>query len=136
MPDEDLDIYPEGFGLESVSLKTHQETREEVAAAVEDLAVILEEDTGDNGVVEKSAVEECPETVEDVAVEDEPESMDAKGLREEQVQPLEPERTKDNHGALKTVLIVIGYGRGGGSCAAGFPCGRRGMSGFYGFAPV
>ncbi len=40
--DEDLDIYPAGFGLEPISLKTHQETREEVAAAVEDLKSFLE----------------------------------------------------------------------------------------------
>lgn len=41
--DEDLDIYPAGFGLEPVSLKTHQETKEEVAAAVEDLKSFLTE---------------------------------------------------------------------------------------------
>ena len=41
--DEDLDIYPEGFGLEPISLKTHQETREEVSAAVVGLKTILEE---------------------------------------------------------------------------------------------
>ena len=35
--DEDLDIYPYGYGLEPVSLKTHEETEEEVAAAVEEL---------------------------------------------------------------------------------------------------
>ncbi len=40
--DEDLDIYPDGFGLEPISLKTHQETQEEVAAAVEDLKSMLE----------------------------------------------------------------------------------------------
>jgi len=39
--DEDLDIYPAGFGLEPVSLKTHQETREEVKAAVEGLKSVL-----------------------------------------------------------------------------------------------
>ena len=32
--DEDLDIYPDGFGLKPVSLKTNQETPEEVTAAV------------------------------------------------------------------------------------------------------
>ena len=32
VPDEDLDIYPEGFGLEPISLKTHQETDEELSA--------------------------------------------------------------------------------------------------------
>ena len=31
--DEDLDIYPYGFGLEPVSLKTHEETPEEVSTA-------------------------------------------------------------------------------------------------------
>ena len=41
--DEDLDIYPAGFGLEPISLKTHQETREEVSAALTDLKSILEE---------------------------------------------------------------------------------------------
>lgn len=40
--DEDLDIYPSGFGLEPVSLKNHQESREEVSAAMQNLASILE----------------------------------------------------------------------------------------------
>lgn len=40
--DENLDIYPDGFGLEPVSLKTHQETREEVRAAVGGLKSLLE----------------------------------------------------------------------------------------------
>ena len=40
--DEDLDIYPYGYGLEPVSLKTHEETPEEVAAAVQDLQEIVE----------------------------------------------------------------------------------------------
>ena len=40
--DEDLDIYPAGFGLQPISLKTHEETREEVAQAVASLAEILE----------------------------------------------------------------------------------------------
>ena len=39
--DEDLDIYPAGFGLEAISLKTHQESRAEVSAAVADLKNIL-----------------------------------------------------------------------------------------------
>ena len=41
--DEDLDIYPDGFGLEPVSLKTHQETPEQVSAAVVDLKSIMTE---------------------------------------------------------------------------------------------
>ena len=38
---EDLDIYPAGFGLEPISLKTHQETKEEVSAAVVGLKSML-----------------------------------------------------------------------------------------------
>ena len=41
--DEDLDIYPDGFGLEPISLKTNQETVEEVSAAVVGLKSLLEE---------------------------------------------------------------------------------------------
>lgn len=39
--DENLDIYPEGFGLEPVSLKTHQETVSEVAETMAGLRSIL-----------------------------------------------------------------------------------------------
>ena len=42
--DEDLDIYPGGFGLEPVSLKTHEETPEEVTAVVKELQEALSED--------------------------------------------------------------------------------------------
>ena len=41
--DEGLDIYPAGFGLEPISLKTHQETTEEVTAAVAGLRSLLDE---------------------------------------------------------------------------------------------
>lgn len=41
--DEDLDIYPAGFGLEPISLKTHVETPQEVAAVVEGLKEIITE---------------------------------------------------------------------------------------------
>lgn len=43
VPDEDLDIYPNGYGLEPISLKTHQETEEEVSAAIAGLRSIIEE---------------------------------------------------------------------------------------------
>ena len=41
--DEDLDIYPAGFGLEPISLKTHQESAEEVTATVVGLKQMLTE---------------------------------------------------------------------------------------------
>lgn len=41
--DEDLDIYPAGFGLEPISLKSHVETPEEVSAAIAGLKAALVE---------------------------------------------------------------------------------------------
>jgi nucleoid DNA-binding protein len=43
IPDEDLNIYPEGFGLEPLSLKTHVETEDDMRAAVASLQQILDE---------------------------------------------------------------------------------------------
>ena len=40
---EDLDIYSAGFGLEPVSLKTHQETPQEVKVAVAELKALVKE---------------------------------------------------------------------------------------------
>jgi nucleoid DNA-binding protein len=77
--DEDLDIYPDGFALEPVSLKTHQETREEVAAVVTDLKSILQkpepEVIPEPEVVPAPEVAPEPEVVQEpapVPVEDEP----------------------------------------------------------------
>ncbi len=57
--DEDLDIYPEGFGLEPISLKTHQESEEEVSESIRKLSEILgtEQDGEDaaDGTSETSA---------------------------------------------------------------------------------
>lgn len=74
--DEDLDIYPEGFGLKPVSLKTHTETAAEVSAAVADLKSMLAAEpdpTPEQEPVEEPdptpapepEVVEVPETVEE-----------------------------------------------------------------------
>lgn len=42
VPDEDLDIYPAGFGLEPVSLKNHEETPEEVSEALDGFKAIID----------------------------------------------------------------------------------------------
>ena len=69
--DEDLDIYPEGFGLEPISLKTHQETPEEVSAAVAGLKTMLEPAVPEP-VVPEPEPEPIPEP-EPVVPEPEPE---------------------------------------------------------------
>lgn len=69
--DEDLDIYPEGFGLEPISLKTHEETPAEVSATIAALQDILnpEETEGQSGSGEQpeaeSGSEEPSEAVSD-----------------------------------------------------------------------
>ena len=57
--DEDLDIYPAGFGLQPVSLKTHEETPEETEAAVAGLANILDAQP------KPEPVEIAPEVIQD-----------------------------------------------------------------------
>lgn len=61
--DESLDIYPDGFGLEPISLKTHQETVEEVSAAVVGLRSLL-----DTPAVKEPAVAPQPAAVPEPAV--------------------------------------------------------------------
>ncbi len=76
--DEDLDIYPEGFGLEPISLKTHEETPAEVSATIAALQDILnpEETEGQSGSGEQPEAESgseepsesvsCPEDAPEV----------------------------------------------------------------------
>lgn len=57
--DEDLDIYPDGFGLEPISLKTHHETPAQVAAAVVGLKSMMTEPFP-SGTPEPQIVSESP----------------------------------------------------------------------------
>ena len=60
--DEDLDIYPEGFGLEPISLKTHEETPVEVSATMAALRGILNPEETAAGEVN---VNVAPDSVHD-----------------------------------------------------------------------
>ncbi len=66
--DEDLDIYPEGFGLEPISLKTHEETPAEVSATIAALQDILnpEETESKSDSEEPSEAVSGPEDAPDV----------------------------------------------------------------------
>ena len=79
--DEDLDIYPAGFGLSPISLKTHEETPAEVAAAVAGLASMVDvpEEIPEEVVMDVPAVEEAvaEEAAEDVVAEDAPVAEEA-----------------------------------------------------------
>lgn len=75
--DEDLDIYPYGCGLGPVSLKTHEETDEEVSAAVEELQRI---------------VESAPEPAEKPAPAETPAEAPTEEPEAEPQKPAEPEK--------------------------------------------
>ena len=74
--DEDLDIYPEGFGLEPISLKTHEETPAEVSATIAALQDILnpEETEGQSGSGEQPEAVSGPEDAPEVTGGGQPES--------------------------------------------------------------
>ena len=67
IPEEGLDIYPAGIGLEPISLKTHVETQQEVASAVAGLKSIMEEVVVAGA--QEDMVEEVEGVVEDNAIE-------------------------------------------------------------------
>lgn len=98
--DEDLDIYPAGFGLESVSLKSHEDSPETVSAALASLKTIITEPEAEAPAAEPEVVpvaesEATPEVTMvpepeavPVVLEPEPESEPAP-----EVQAVEPEVT-------------------------------------------
>ena len=85
VPDEDLDIYPNGYGLEPISLKTHQETEEEVSAAIAGLRSIIEEP------MEEPVVVPEPEPVTEPEPAVEPEPIDISLPDEEPIVEVAPE---------------------------------------------
>lgn len=82
--DEDLDIYPDGFGLEPISLKTHEETPEEVTAAISDLKGLLEP----GPAAEPAATE--PEAEPAPAQEPEPQVEEPIAIEDLQIETEEP----------------------------------------------
>ena len=116
--DEELDIFPEGLGLEPISLKTHQETREEVEAAIVGLkALVAEPETHEPMPAEPVVVE--PVDVEPVDVAPavpepvaeptpEPEPVQAPEPAPEPVVPVsQPAGPTPSRNYLKVILWVL-----------------------------
>lgn len=104
--DEDLDIYPEGFGLEPVSLKTHVETPQQVTAAVEELRNILDvpELVSEPESVAESGPAEEPESAA------EPDPVVEQETMVEVVEPAEPEPQtvqEKKNATWKTIVKVF-----------------------------
>lgn len=98
--DEDLDIYPEGFGLEPISLKTHEETPAEVSATIAALQDILnpeetesqsgsgEQPEAESGSEEPSEAVSGPEGAPEVTGGGQPESsLEAEVESDSELQP-------------------------------------------------
>lgn len=88
--DEDLDIYPEGFGLEPISLKTHEETPAEVSATIAALQDILnpEETEGQSDSEDPSEAVSGPEDAPEVTGGGQSESsLEAENESDSELQP-------------------------------------------------
>lgn len=103
--DEDLDIYPEGFGLEPISLKTHEETPAEVSATMAALRSILNPEEAETATAETAEAEGVnrPEEATAAPAEANTEEVDAnvnEPATEEVNEPAEvnapAEQTEDN----------------------------------------
>lgn len=80
IPDEDIDIWPSGFGLEPVSLKTHQELDTDVSATLDGLKELI---------AVPANVQERPEETPEEADDDTAEKSQETAIRPE------PAREKD-----------------------------------------
>lgn len=84
--DSDLDIWPAGYGLEPISLKTHEETPEEVSSFVENLRTIIDDPAP------KTVDETTPEPVE-ATLETVPEAVEPVEATLEAAEPVEATET-------------------------------------------
>lgn len=81
--DEDLDIYPEGFGLEPISLKTHEETPAEVSATMAALRSILNPEEAETVTAETAEAEEVNRPEKATAAPAEANAKEAEANHEE-----------------------------------------------------
>lgn len=113
IPEEGLDIYPAGIGLEPISLKTHVETPQEVASAVAGLKSIMEavvvesvEDTcADDEAAEEGVADDvvAEETAEEVVAEEVVEEPVAETLAEVEEKP----RKSAGKKLLITFIVLV-----------------------------
>lgn len=97
--DSDLDIWPAGYGLEPISLKTHEETPEEVSSFVENLRTIIDDPAP------KTVDETTPESVE-ATIETVPEVAEPVEATLEAAEPVEVTETVAEE-AVETPVEII-----------------------------
>lgn len=101
--DEDLDIYPEGFGLEPISLKTHEETPAEVSATMAALRSILNPEETETVTEETAKAEEVNRPEEATAAPAEDNAKEAVANQEDaKVNAAEAKMEEDETNASET----------------------------------
>lgn len=103
--DEDLDIFPDGFGLPPVSLKNHVETKEEVQEKVEELVTLVEAPAEE--LPQEEAPAEEPAPVEETPLLELAEQAAEEPAPEPEPEPKPRRERKPFPKWLKTTLIVI-----------------------------
>ena len=101
--DEDLDIYPAGFGLEPISLKTHKVGEQEVADAVVGLKSILDEPVPEP--VPEPVSE--PEVIPEPEIATEPEIVIELDTTPEPVPVQEPVRKSSSSRKWLIAIVVL-----------------------------
>ena len=118
IPDEDLDIYPAGVGLEPISLKTHVETPQEVAEALSDLKSIIEEPlvvvvpADEVTIAEEAAPVEEEISLADAQHDSEERLGEEMTVQEEEFKPKQESKPRQKprpaSPAVKRILVFIG----------------------------
>ena len=107
--DEDLDIYPEGFGLEPISLKTHEETPAEVSATMAALRSILNPEEAETETEETAKAEEVNRPEEATAAPAEDNAKEAETNHEEaKVNAADAKMEEDGTNASETETQTAG----------------------------
>ena len=108
--DEDMDIYPDGFGLEPISLKTHQETPQQISEAVAELKAIvqqpLESVTPEEEQQESIEPKTVVESVEEVVVEPVEEEVVQEPIAEETTEPVKEEVKEPVEDVVEEEVVV------------------------------
>lgn len=108
--DEDLDIYPEGFGLEPISLKTHEETPAEVSATMAALRSILNPEEAETVTAkgEEKAAESDVETEAESGRAEKPEEAAKDEAEETTTAPANTNQEEDGTNASETETQTAG----------------------------
>lgn len=105
--DEDLDIYPEGFGLEPISLKTHQATMSEVREVVSDLKSILTEPAAEPAA--ELVAEPLAEPIAEPHIEPQPDELELQSEKTLETEPIvEVEVEEDVEPVVEEIVEEIG----------------------------